>query len=42
MYDQKQHDEEKAALLAFNAKMEKENARLEKLDDFLEMVALYI
>jgi hypothetical protein len=34
--EQTKHDEEKAALLEFNAKMEKENARLEHLDDGLD------
>lgn len=34
--DEQKHEEEKQALLAFNAKMEKENARLEQLDDSLD------
>jgi len=34
--DEQKHEEEKQALLAFNAKMEKENARLEHLDDSLD------
>merc|ERR1719409_1100378 len=34
--DEQKHEEEKQALLAFNAKMEKENSRLEKLDDSLD------
>merc|ERR1719482_2078226 len=34
--DEQKHEEEKQALLAFNAKMEKENSRLETLDDSLD------
>merc|ERR1719482_1287927 len=33
---QKSHDDEKQALLAFNAKMETENSKLEGLDDALD------